>query len=52
MAVMNMAEEMVDVWKAVFMTYAPAHSSHSLIWLLRTLGSLSQRCMPGCLASS
>ena len=24
MAVMNMAEEMVDVWKAVFMTYAPA----------------------------
>lgn len=25
MAVMNMAEEMVDVWKAVFMTKAPAH---------------------------
>ena len=27
MAVMNMAEEMVDVWKAVFMTYAPAHQA-------------------------
>ena len=38
MAVMNMAEEMVDVWKAVFMTYAPVRSSKTLGRVLKTPG--------------